>query len=187
MMKSNPLFLSFMIALCAVNGAKAQETTDSIGWLQSTGGTYSYNDPANWLDGNINGLFGTNLDAKATIRMRHESPLMLTNGMYTFLHSGEITFEFIGDQTTTPVPAYLTEDVTFSVPNATKGNIRFGANATTEQMYLDLGGGTRTIRSDLDIYLWQGVKNGNFCFGQANPTLFKWVYFVNEACVEDGD
>lgn len=176
-----------MIALCAVNRAKAQESIDSIGWLQSTGGTYSYNDPANWLDGNINGLFGTNLSTKATIRMRHDTPPMLKNGSYTFLHTGEITFEFIGDQTTTPVPAYLTEDVTFSVPNATKGNIRFGSNTTTEQMYLDLGGETRTIRSDLDIYLWQAVKNGNFCFGSANPTLYKWVYFVNEACAEDGD
>lgn len=190
-MKSNPVFLSVMAALCAINGTKAQETADPIGWLQTATGTYFYNDPANWANGNVNGLFGTNLNAKATIRMRHKTPLMLKDGDYSFYNTGEVTFEFVGNETTTPLPAYLTEDVTFFNPNATAsgklGNIRFGSSTSTEQLYLDLGAETRTIRSTFDLYLWQSVQNGSFRFGSTPMDIFKYAYFVNEACVEDGD
>lgn len=39
-----------------------------FGWLNTAGGTYTYTDPANWNNGEINGVFGTNLTSKSTRR-----------------------------------------------------------------------------------------------------------------------
>ena len=178
MLRTLPCICAVSLALLACGFVSAQDTVQ-MGWLQRTNGTYLYDDPANWLGGNVNGVFGTNLTSKATIRLQHTEPFTIDNDRWTFLHPGEVQLEFIG-YGETPVTATIAEDLNLTV-NTTKGNFRFGANSTTDQLILDLAGGTRAINSGLDIYLWNPVRNGSLILNSANS---KWLYLVNDATIE---
>jgi autotransporter-associated beta strand protein len=141
-----------MLALAARAGAE-------IGWLPNAGGTYAYFDPANWHNGVVSGLFGTNITAKSTQNITFASDFDVTAGTFNFDHPGEVTFVFRGDGTG-DVAATLRDDIEIS-PATTKGSITFGSTTKGERLNFDLGRNRRTITTTFSsLYLRNTITNG---------------------------
>lgn len=61
-----PHFASMAATAALAASALADTTT---GWIQTAAGTYDFLDPANWADGNVNGVFGTDLTLNQNINV----------------------------------------------------------------------------------------------------------------------
>ena len=100
---------ALLLALAALS-AMADPAT---GWKQTAAGTYDYNDAANWVNGDINGVFGSDLTLAGAQTITFAADTTLPNGL-TFAYKGNyavtLQSEGAGDKTLT-----LGGDVTCSV------------------------------------------------------------------------
>lgn len=142
-----------MVLGCAVFG-------QSMGWLQNSTGTYEYDDTANWKDGIINGVFGTNLTSKSTQVLTFDSDFDVTSDTFRFEHPGEITFKFQSDGSGA-VTATLQDDIEIT-PATAKGSITFGSSTSGEELNFDLGGETRTANITIPMVIRNSVSDGEF-------------------------
>ncbi|MBR2713885.1 MAG: hypothetical protein IKB76_03800, partial [Kiritimatiellae bacterium] len=53
----------------------------ATGWLQTGAGPYDYNDPANWVNGEINGVFGEDLTLTEDQTITFAADTVLTGGL----------------------------------------------------------------------------------------------------------
>lgn len=165
------------------------EEDQNIGWIGASGGSYS--DTANWYNGVINGVFGTNYTSKLTLNV------LCGNGFdfgdITFKHSGEVTFNFIGDNG--DHVAYMTNNWS-QTPSASKGSITIGSGTENQGLTVDLGGNeidfyvpkptvnfySPIINGDLNV-LNTGIglkgRNGSFPVGTVVASN-SWVTFGSE-------
>ena len=70
----------------------------ATGWLQTGAGPYDYNDTANWVNGEINGVFGSDLTLTANQTITFSQDTTLTDGLH-FQYAGtySITLENDGE------------------------------------------------------------------------------------------
>lgn len=145
--------------LCLAFGAiniKAQEV-ENLGWLNNVGGTYTYTDTANWNNGEINGVFGTNLTSKSTQTILVNDGFII-NDLY-FCHGGEVSYKFIGNGADST--AYITNDW-YSASTTQKGSITFGSGIAGEGLTTDLGGETRKLEvAKTTVNFYSPIVNGD--------------------------
>jgi autotransporter-associated beta strand protein len=111
-----------------------------IGWNQTGAGTFGYGDQANWVDGNINGLWDASLVLTSAQTVTFDADTVLTTGL-TFRYDGGFNPTLRGaggDRTLT-----LGGDIVVDTVSTTR-TINLGGNAG-QNLNVDLGGVTRTL------------------------------------------
>ena len=155
-----------LLALAAV--AFPSSAFAGTGWSTNDGGSLQFLDPANWNEGDINGVFPAEWAPTADISLR------LTNdwtGTLTFLGSIAKKTTFFGrsddDRKAQKRTITLDEDLVLR-PNGSSGSLIFDSeNATVD---IDLGGGIRQFLcyspSTADKFRFGGqIANGNLVLG----------------------
>ncbi|HEV7297993.1 MAG TPA: autotransporter-associated beta strand repeat-containing protein [Tepidisphaeraceae bacterium] len=118
-------------------------TAATIGWNQTGAGTYDYNDPANWVGGNINGLFDASLSITGAQAVTFGTDTTLTTPI-VFNHNATGNFDILmradgtGDRVLT-----LGGDVTLN--SALNRTTLVGSSTNGQRLTVDLGGATRTF------------------------------------------
>ena len=137
------LHLSAALALLAALPALADPAT---GWLQTAAGTYDYNDAANWVDGDINGVFGADLTLAGAQTITFSQDTTLPDGL-TFAYAGAyaITLKSDGSGSKTLT---LGGDITASMATDNAAATVTIGGTGDEALVLDLDGANRTIAAN---------------------------------------
>lgn len=128
------------LMLCAtlVSSLSGQET----GWQQSSAGTYSYFDLANWAGGDVNGVWGQSLTLGGSQVVTFSEDTPLSTGLnFQYAGSANLTFRSNGSG---PQTLELGGDVWMrSEKNQT---VTFGSSSSLNQhLHIDLGGEERIL------------------------------------------
>lgn len=137
---SRVLFLSVFLAGCGsqLPGALAQET----GWLQTAAGTYEYAAPGNWVGGDVNGIWDSDLTLAGSQTVTFSGDTPLSTGL-SFLYAGSANVTLRADGTG---PYTLTLGGDILVRTDRNQTITIGASSpASQQLSVDLGGEVRTI------------------------------------------
>ena len=116
----------------------------ATGWKQTATGTYDYNDAANWVGGEINGVFGSDLTLAGAQTITFSQDTTLANGL-DIAYKGNYALTFQSDGTGAKTLT-LGGDITCAVSaNGTAAHVTFGSETATDNLAIDLGGAQRTI------------------------------------------
>jgi autotransporter-associated beta strand protein len=148
------------VAVCAI-GVKAATT----GW-QQTAGSFTYNDPANWVGGNINNLFHSSLTLTGPLQITIPQTYT-TTGNLAFIYAqgqagNDITMDGAG---ATPAILTLGGNLTYNPTPAPGGSVpklTLGGNLT-----VDLVNAARTI----DVHAGAQVRALSVFQGGGNLTV----------------
>jgi autotransporter-associated beta strand protein len=163
-MKIFPLFLAGMpvrvLSLCALISslpprAEAQVTT---GFTGSAAGPYDYNDPANWVDGDINGIWDSSLTLTTGQAVTFGADTPLGTGLsFGYTGGSGVTLRADGSG-----PHTLTLGGNITVNPSGNATVNFGATALNQQLNVDLGGQTRTfvVASSRTLGFVNVISNG---------------------------
>ena len=118
-----------VIALIAMH-AVADPTT---GWKQTASGTYRFTDAANWVGGEVNGVFGADLTLNGDQTILFDADTSIDSMIFSF--AGKSTLTFASDST--PRTLSLKDNVFVNIDAGSK--VVFGA--TDDSLALNLGSG----------------------------------------------
>ena len=163
-MKTTSKTIALLISTCV--GMSISVALAGSGWTSTVGGSQQFLDPANWNDGDVNGIFPADWtcpDAALSLRLTND-----WSGTLTFLGNiaKDTTFYGRKDNDSGAQNRTITLDGDILVqPSASAGKLVFDATVG-----LDLGGETRTFLcyspSSADKFRVSGsVSNGNLVFG----------------------
>ena len=150
------LFIAFIAAAATADPA--------TGWLQTAEGTYDYNDTANWVGGEINGVFGSDLTLAGN--------QMVTFGADTALPDS-LQIDFAGGKTLT----FASVDSTVRTLTL-GGDIAVGASVKStgvtfeSTLAIDLGGADRAIAStsgNATLKFLGTIDNGALTLANVGP------------------
>ena len=114
--------------------AFAEVTT---GWQSPLdGGTYTWSDTANWVDGEINGVFSDGLvgSGKTYPTIVFTADATLTNGLSLLYSNSEQNLTFRGDGADRTLT--LGGPLVMNLANATKGSVKFGSKTAGQGLSL---------------------------------------------------
>ncbi|MBQ1345679.1 MAG: hypothetical protein IIY62_04890, partial [Kiritimatiellae bacterium] len=134
----------FTALVCCTLAAAPLFADPASGWKQTGAGPYVYDDPANWVDGNINGVFGSDLTLTAAQTITFTNDLSLADGL-SIAYAGNypLTFQSNGTGAKTIT---LGGDIT-CIPASDKASayVTFGSDTPENNLVLKLGGIRRTF------------------------------------------
>ena len=114
----------------------------ATGWKQTGAGTYVYDDPNNWVDGVVNGVFGSDLTLTAEQTITFTNDLFLADGL-SIAYAGNYPLTFRSNGT-----GVKTITLGGDIKEALQGNasavVTIGG-ADDNALILDLDGENRTI------------------------------------------
>lgn len=131
-----------------VSVAAAGIATIAFGeWTRTAGGTYDYNDAANWADGIVDGVFPSTLTLGGAQTITFSSNTVLTTGL-TIAYKGNQPMTFVSDGTGAKT---LTLGGPISLATANNGkaaHVTFGSATADDNLVIDLGGAEREFSSE---------------------------------------
>ena len=133
-MKTRLIPLATALAALVALPTAADITT---GWQSPLdGGTYSWSDTANWVDGDINGVFSDGLvgSGKTYPTILFSADATLTNGLSLLYSNSEQNLTFRGDGTDRILT--LGGPLVMNLANATKGSVKFGSKTAGQGLSL---------------------------------------------------
>ena len=140
-LKSKSLIV--IAAATAVGAMVSPSMAATIGWDQTAGGTYDYLTPANWVGGDVNGLFDSSLVIAGNQALTFGADTTLTTPL-VFNHNATGNFDLSlradgsGDRVLT-----LGGDVTLN--SVLYRTTLVGSSTNGQRLVVDLGGATRTF------------------------------------------
>ncbi len=144
----------------------------ATGWLQTAAGTYDYNDPANWVGGVVNGVFGSDLTLAGAQTITFSEDTTLSSGL-TCDFGGGYVITFASDGASNPT---ITLGGNISVGAAAKNcGVTFGSATAASNLTLDFGGGNRTISSssgNSTVILYASMENGGLTLANTGTVRF---------------
>ena len=146
--------IKVIVALVSFLPAFVFSDEPATGWKQTAEGTYSYNDPQNWVDGEINGIFGNELVLEGDQKITFSEDTVLNDGLKINCSLSEKKITFASD---------TTDKRTITV----SGNIdstSLGEVILDKTLQLDLGGAIRTITSENTMRLNAVISSGGLVF-----------------------
>lgn len=159
----------FAILVIVFVGTTAAFADPATGWKQTAAGTYDYNDIANWVDGVVNGVFGSDLTLAGAQTITFSADTTIPDGL-TIAYAGNYAMTFQSDGTGAKTLT-LGGDITANVnTGANSAHIIFGSSTDDDSLVLDFGGQERTITasaSQIDpskighLYLYAKLTNGS--------------------------
>jgi autotransporter-associated beta strand protein len=131
----------------------------TVGWNQSAAGTYDYNDPGNWVGGDINGIWDLSNTIPSSQTITFAADTILSTG-FLFEYDGSAQELLRGtgaDRTIT-----LGGDIVHNTNSNTRA-ITFGSNTTNQALNVDLGGVARTftVGSGRTLGFVNAISNGS--------------------------
>ena len=148
------MFRKFVLSLAFSVFGLALFADPATGWLQTGAGPYDYNDPANWVNGEINGVFGKDLTLTADQTITFAADTVLTGGL-TFACGGGKKISLTSSDSTV-----RTVTLGGDIVNNSAGNVE-----PSETLTFDLGGEKRTINCAAGTVLIHGViQNGGLVY-----------------------
>ncbi len=137
------VFTILGVFACLVLTALSDPAT---GWKQTGAGPYNYNDAANWVDGDINGVFGSDLTLTANQTITFAANTTLANGLnIAYKGNYAMTFQSDGNGSKTLT---LGGDITCNVAaNGNAAHVTLGSDTAANNLAIDLGGAQRTFAS----------------------------------------
>lgn len=161
-------FLVATILLVALPGLADPAT----GWLQTAAGTYDYNNPANWVGGVVNGVFGSDLTLAGAQTITFSEDTTLPDGL-TCDFGGGYVITFASDGASNPT---ITLGGDISVGAAAKNcGVTFGSATAAKNLVFDLEGVNRTISSssgNSTVMLYASVENGGLVLNNTGTVRF---------------
>lgn len=129
------------LVCCSLAAASLFADDPATGWKQTAADTYDYNDPANWVGGNVNGIFGSDLTLEGAQTITFAADTSLTNGL-TIAYAGNyaMTFKSSDDSTKTLT---LGGDITSSMSGSSAAVVTFDSS-----LAIDLDNSGRTITAN---------------------------------------
>lgn len=145
-----------VLALTLFSGVSAEAAT--IGWNQTAGGPFDYNDPANWVGGNINGIWDGSVSIPANQTVTFAADTVLTTGL-TFNYDGSSNETLRGTGANRTIT--LGGDISVNTVSGTR-TITFGSSTNGLFLNVDLGGATRafTVGSGRTLGFVNAISNG---------------------------
>ena len=130
------------LVCCSLAAASLFAADPATGWKQTAVGTYDYNNTDNWVDGEINGIFGSDLTLAGAQTITFAADTALTNGL-TIAYAGNyaMTFTSLDDSTKTLT---LGGDITSSMSGSSAAVVTFDSSLAID---LDNSGCTITANS----------------------------------------
>jgi fibronectin-binding autotransporter adhesin len=137
MKNSSKLFL--IGALTTASGSLHAQTT---GFNQTAAGPWDYNDTANWVGGNINGIWDSSLTLAAAQTVTFGTDTALGTGLdFRYAGSQNLTLRANG---TGPSTITLAGDIMVGTASANR-TITIGSTTANQNLNVNLGGATRTF------------------------------------------
>ena len=124
-----------LFALCAF-------ADPETGWKQTGAGPYDYNDTANWVNGEINGIFGSDLTLTAAQTITFAADTSLADGL-TINYKGNFPMTFQSDGSGAKTLT-LGGDISEALQGNASAVVTIGG-ADDNALVLDFGGENRTI------------------------------------------
>lgn len=126
--------LAIGITLTALSHAQ------TTGWNKTAGGTYDYNDTANWVDSTINGIWDASLTLTGAQTIQFSADTILTTSLdFQAFGNQNILLQGTGGARTITLGGDITSNI--SVNKA----LTIGSGTTANNLNVDLGGVTRTF------------------------------------------
>ena len=154
----------------------------ATGWKQTGAGPYDYNDAANWVNGEINGVFGSDLTLAANQTITFAADTPLADGL-SIAYKGEFSLTFQSDGSgakTLTLGGNITSAP--SAYNKVKAYVTFGSDTAANSLELDLGGARRTFTIGNVWHQRGAIKNGAFSLeGGAGANGFFYCYSAENA------
>ena len=144
----------------------------ATGWKQTGAGPYNYNDAANWVNGEINGIFGSDLTLTANQTITFAADTALPDGL-TFQYAGSFKITMTSDGTEARTLT-LGDDIVFSpAANSDSVVVTIGSGTAAEALNINLGGETRTISAGTNtkpaLKILNALSNGGLLLQNNYP------------------
>ena len=133
----------------------------ATGWLQTGAGPYDYNDSANWVNGEINGVFGEDLALTENQTIIFDTDTVAAG--LSIAQTGAFGITFKAGETYGAATLTLAGDFA----NSGAGAVTFDSSLT-----LDLGGATRTFDTAKALYLNCAIADGGVTIEGAGEVTF---------------
>lgn len=145
-----------MLALALFGGGVAQAAT--TGWNQTGVGPFDYNDQANWVGGNINGLFDVSVSIPSSQTVTFGADTVLSTGL-TFNYEGSSNETLRGTGANRTLT--LGGDIVVNTVSNSR-TVNFGSSTNGQFLNVDLGGVTRTftVGSGRSLGFVNAISNG---------------------------
>ncbi len=128
----------------------------TTGFKQTATGPHDYNDPANWVDGVINGLWDALLTLESPQTITFAEDTTLATGL-VFNHAGNHALSLTSNTTTT---RRLTPGGDVIVGNNSTANVNLGH--TSRRLDINLGGASRmfSVAGNRTLVIFNAISNG---------------------------
>lgn len=149
------------VAIVAAIVSSAAFADPESGWKQTGAGPYVYDDPANWVGGVVNGVFGSDLTLTAAQTITFTNDLSLAGGL-SIAYAGNYALTFQSNGTGAKTIT-LGGDIT-CIPASDKASayVTFGSDTPENNLVLKLGGIRRTFTIG-NVWHQRGtITNGSF-------------------------
>ena len=199
--------LTVAIVAAIVSGAAFADPAS--GWKQTGAGPYVYDDPANWVDGVVNGVFGSDLTLTAAQTITFTNDLSLADGL-SIAYAGNYALTFQSNGTGAKTLT-LGGDITANVSkNGASAHVTFGSETAADNLVFNLGGANRTFTQTATqndpsktgwMKIYATIQNGSVTYSGLGPikvygsnaysggtTLSNtgYIYMNNDACFGTG-
>lgn len=125
----------------------------TTGWLQTGAGPHDYNTPANWVGGNINGIWDSSLTLTAN--------QSVTFGANTTLNT-PLSFAYVGSYSVYMSGAGGNRTVTLGGDiTTTSRTLWLGSTTEGQKLDVDLGGVSRGLHLGATLVAYNTVRNGD--------------------------
>ena len=165
------------VAMVAAIVSSAAFADPASGWKQTGAGPYVYDDPVNWVDGVVNGVFGSDLTLTAAQTITFTNDLSLADGL-SIAYAGNypLTFQSNGTGAKTIT---LGGDITANVSkNGASAHVTFGSETAADNLVFNLGGANRTFTQTATqndpsktgwMKIYATIQNGSVTYSGLGP------------------
>ena len=130
--------VKFTALVCCSLAAASLFADPATGWKQTAGGTYDYNDTANWVGGNVNGIFGSDLTLAGAQTITFDADTSLAGGL-NIAYAGDYAMTFTSSDDSAKTLT-LGGDITSSMSGSSAAVVTFDSS-----LAIDLNNSGRTI------------------------------------------
>ena len=116
-------------------------------WNKTAGGTYDYNNPANWDLNGINGVFPATLTLEGAQTITFSADTSLPDGL-TIAYKGNQPMTFVSDGTGAKTLTLGGPIALATANNGKAAHVTFGSETEAQNLVLDLGGAEREFSSE---------------------------------------
>ena len=135
------------LVCCSLAAASLFAADPATGWKQTAVGTYDYNNTDNWVDGEINGIFGSDLTLEGAQTITFAADTALTNGL-TIAYSGTYRMYFTtAEAADSEVRLTLKGDILLDTVDNGNVIVDIGSTTAGRGVLVDLGGAVRTVKT----------------------------------------